>query len=139
MFNDSNFSQFNLSILVLLSLFSSCWPACTKISSAKHGELTLNQEEILPANCVEGLSFLKDDTGDIFCLKKGGKSDKLACVQSEGQKDCFCGMENAPDVMNNRIHGGSIVSKNQFPWHAIVFQGGKCKTFCLLTSKYYRF
>ena len=129
MFNDTNLSQLNLSILLLLSIFSSCWPSCAKIRSAKHGELALNQGENLPANCVEGLSFLKEDTGDIFCLRKGGKSDKLECVQSEGQRDCFCGVENAPDVMNNRIQGGSIVSKNQYPWHAIVFRMGKCKIF----------
>ena len=132
MFKESNFSQFNLSILVLLSLFSSCWSACTKIRSAKHGELSLKQDENLPENCLEGLSFLKEDTGDIFCLKKGGKSDKLACVQSDGQKDCFCGMENAPDVINNIILGGNIVYKNQFPWHAIVF-GGRTRKIYLLT------
>ena len=111
----------------LVCLFYHCYcPRCSKVNSGKQGDLRLQTEGNLPENCVENLSFLKEETGEKFCLKKGGGADLLACVGGEDPtEECLCGKENIPSVSTNRIVGGNIVSKNQYPWHAMIFQKGR--------------
>ena len=114
---------------------------CTIVNSRKHGTLTVRRNPFIDQNCDGKISFEKTETGEMFCLKKGGKSDELAC-QSECkfiflfkfdlikmvvhtsepetmQSNCKCGLENAPSIANN-IGGGEEVYKNQYPWHAVI-------------------
>ena len=75
----------------------------------------------------EGLArFEHKQTGKMFCLKKKGEMpEKVTCV------NCLCGQENKPSGVANRVVGGKNVTKNQFPWYALV-QSGKFSKYALI-------
>ena len=120
------FYTFCFLTLVTVSIIDLCSSACSTVNSKVHGKLTLSKNENIHQNCVGDLTFLKEETGQIFCLKKGGKSDTITCVDTAA---CFCGQENKPALDLAEIAGGDEVEENQYPWHALVYnkQGKKLK------------